>query len=85
MSKKDEFKQRVRENPLVTNGLNKIQDEQQRKLVEAEIEASCEELGKVFETLSNALEDPEILKQVLEEFRKQNDLVNGKDQRNTKK
>lgn len=84
-SKREEFKQRVKGNPLIVSGLQKIENEEQRKRIEATIDASCEELGAMFEMLSTALEDPEILKQVVEEFRKQNNLVNNEDGSSVKK
>ena len=75
-NKRQEFFDKVLNNPLVVGQLNKIGDEEKRKGAKRDILTSCEEMAHVYEVLSNALEDPEVLKQVIEELRGTNVLVN---------
>lgn len=82
---KDHFKKMIMEHPLVVDGLKKIEDDEIRRRTLDSIDASAEEFGQAFESLSAALSDPKIVEQVVEEFKRQNGLVNNQDSRNTEK
>lgn len=82
---KEHFKKRIMEHPLIVEGLQRIEDDEIRRQTIENIDASAEEFSRAFETLSAALSDPKIVEQVVEEFKRQNSLVNSQDRRNTEK